>query len=179
MLSTLLLGAALAAEPPPTPATLTGGLSAVAAPGSYGGLGFGRAVLHFPMISIEAAGAEGVVSGEARHIGAIFVGARKYLPHDLYLRGGFYHQHEALLPDFRDAPGPVLLGVDEDINHRSGAQLALGWSYPFSRVIEGGIYERVRMGADLSVAALPSGVGPLVYGAFEFNVGFDVGKMSR
>ncbi|MCB9763417.1 MAG: hypothetical protein H6739_26860 [Alphaproteobacteria bacterium] len=176
LLLTAFTGLALAAAPPPYPATLVGALSVTGGPDSLGSIGTGRALIHFAPVSLDLAGGEGYLGLSPRHVGSVFVGARRYLPVGLYARGGFYHQHETDWQRFLSDPGPILAGVGDGINHRSGLQIAFGYEYAWARIIPDGFYGRLRSGVELSVAIMPDQRGPWIYASLDFTNGIDVGR---
>ncbi|MBK9647670.1 MAG: hypothetical protein IPO67_21325 [Deltaproteobacteria bacterium] len=181
-LTLLIAPDAAAAEPSAYPVTLMGGLSVQgAAVGgmSLGGVGTGRVIIHGKKLSLDFAGGEGVANQELRHVGAVFVGARKPFGPDLYGRFGFYHQHETPWEDFVSSPVGTIAAVDDHIFHRSGAQLAVGWLRPWDVAMTDDPWRRVMSGVELSVAALPDDSGPKVIVGFEVSAGFGVGERRR
>lgn len=172
-----LLGAALAGAPPRA-VTLSGSIGFTGGPQTVGGLAEGRALFHTPKISADLSGGEGYYGLDGREVGAIFIGARRYLPANLYVRGGFYHQHETLWEDFVANPSASFLGTDEAINHRSGLQVGLGTAWDWSGLMgqSEGLYGRLVTGFDASFAWMPSGVGPQWYAGVAFTNGLHVGK---
>ncbi|MCK6524299.1 hypothetical protein L6R49_23080 [Myxococcota bacterium] len=177
-----LASPAAAAEPSAYPVTLMGGLSAQGAwvgGTSFGGVGTGRVIIHGKKLSLDFAGGEGVSNEELRHVGVVFVGARRSFGPDLYGRFGFYHQHETPWADFVASPFGTLTAVDDHIAHRSGAQLAVGWLRPWDVAMTDDPWRRVMSGVELSVAALPDDSGPKLTVGVELSAGFGVGERRR
>ncbi len=100
--------------------------------GDVGGAGALHLTLGLRLIPVvpELTVREGLASGPARHVTSIAAGARILLPRLAILRGfvriGFSHQHELVWSSFKAAPGQALLGVADDINHRSGFETGGG-----------------------------------------------------
>lgn len=172
-----LLGVALAADPPRM-ATLVGSIGFTGGPETLGGLAEGRLLLHSAHVSADLCGGEGYYGLDGREVGAIFIGARHYLPANLYLRGGFYHQHELLWSDFVESPGDSFLGTADAIHHRSGLQVGLGTAWDWGTLMgeTDGLYGRLVTGFDASFAWMPSGVGPQWYAGIAFTNGLHVGN---
>lgn len=176
MLAFSLLSAALAQPPTDRAATLVGGVAGLyGTPDTGAGTTTGRLLVHFPRLSFDGAAGEGWGGGPSRHLGWIFLGARVY-SQKTYLRVGFHHHHETPQDAFVAEPFPVLFGIGEDINHRSGVQAGVGYEYQWGELIQVPFFERWHTGVDLAVSWLPLSEGPPLYIGLEINQGLHVGK---
>jgi len=173
VITTLLVGAALAAQPGyPHPVVLVGGVSALAggANAAFGAPSFGGGVEGRLIITgrarwaLEMGARELFATADPRSMGAIFAGPRwagpALGPGQLFLRGGFAHNHEIALAEAEADPLAALLGTHEAIRHRTGLELGGAWWLPLEEAI---LRDRLGLNFDLGGAVFADAQGPRVY----------------
>lgn len=171
-----LLSALALAAPADHPVTLAGGLGATAGPPSIGGYAVGRMVLYPKRgtLGLELAGREGLVTSDARTLGAIGLQGRwSPFANGVFLRGGFVHHHETPYALATAEPMAAALGSLPGIRHRTGGELAIGWDL---KIPERALGDRLGLAIDASVAAFPDDNGPPLYMFLEQTWTVDVGR---
>jgi hypothetical protein len=164
------------AGPPPTPVTLSGGISGVAGPGSGGGLSWGRVLFHSRFGSLDLGGSEGWASGESRHMGAVAIGVRRYGLKHTWAAVRFYHHHETPQQAFVDNTVSTLLGQNLFVVHRSGVQGGVGIAWDWRNMLDMDTFlDRWSTGAELTAAWMPASEGPNYYIGLELMHQIHVG----
>lgn len=150
-----------------------GGAPGVDGPSSIGGFGVGRLLVAAPKVAFELGGREGMLTGDARSVGGLLVGARLAAWGTSYARLGFAHHHEVPLDVVKEQPVLASLGSAQGIRHRSGLELAVGGRLPLEEAMLG---DRLGVAGDVSVVVLPDPQGPVVYGFLELRGTLGLGR---
>lgn len=176
----------MVAAAPLTQVWLGGALSGTVAPAKAVGTGtglmgevgvaLGRDPRH--SFGMQARVREMYVSEELRSVGAIDLQLRYPSGIGPYIGLGFSHHHEAPMNLYLAHPLQVSTGIDPDLIHRTGFEVASGWSFA-TIWPDQGFPERLSPFLETSVAILPDQRTPSVYVFLDFGIHLGVGRVLK
>ncbi len=128
--------------------------------GLTGGLGVG--LMPDPAVGLALVAQVRELVANERHVSSIGVLVRYPADDGPWVGLGGAHHHELPWAQWLDSPGSAIAATHEDITHRTGAELALGYDFAPSAP-ESSVARMFRPSLQLSGAVLPATDGPLVY----------------
>lgn len=164
---------------PEYPATVVGGLNGVVASAmtgdgsAFGVQGVGRVLVHHRRFSLDLSGRAGIITRDLREVSIIGAGLR-WSPSVAYARVGILHNHETPWDLLVEQPVGSILGTATGINHRTGAEIALGVRAPIVPELVAG--QRLAVFVETSLSAYLEPNGPPLYGNVDVGLTVSLGK---